>query len=91
MSSEHPTNVPDDRPAEAATPVATTLARAWSLRTMVAAAITTVALSGLAGAGLATAGEGAASDGRTGRGGFGGPPGQAPGQFPGQDGVAVVP
>ena len=71
--------------------------RVWSLRTVVAAAITAVALSGAGGAALAAAADGGSDDGPGGRGGFGqhgrgpgqgngfGQPGQGPGQ-PGRQG-----
>jgi hypothetical protein len=50
--------------------------RIWSLRTIVAAAITAVALSGVGGAALAAASDGGSdSSGRTGHPGLG-PPGQ---------------
>jgi len=64
--------------------------RVWSLRTVVAAAITAVALSGVGGAALAAASDGGSDQGgRPGRGGFGGPPGtngQLPGRGPGPNG-----
>ena len=59
-------------------------ARLWSLRTVIAAAVTAVALSGVGGAALAAAGNGGSDQGgRPARGGFGGPPGVS-GQLPGQ-------
>ena len=59
------------------------LGRAWSLRTLAAVAITTVALSGAGGAALAAASDGGSSGGPGGRGGFG-PPGRTGGPPPGQ-------
>ena len=68
--------------------------RVWSMRTVVAAAITAVALAGAGGAALAAASNGSGSQGfgpggQMGRGGFPGQvqrfqQGQAPGQLPGQ-------
>ncbi len=70
---------PPDKPARASVAAG----RVWSLRTVVAAAITAVALSGAAGAALAAASDGGSSGGPGGRGGFG-PPGQMPGGPPPQ-------
>jgi hypothetical protein len=74
----------DEHPSEAGEP-ALRLAKVWSLRTVVAAAITSVALSGIGGAALAAASNGSDEGGRSGPGGFG-RPGQVPGQLPGQVG-----